>query len=89
MTAGLHERHHAVLEALTHEVGEGTELLAVEATELIATTNRAVVIVRFAGTKLGETFDYETVFHLRTSDGLVVAVTEYSGDQYSSDAVME
>ena len=83
--AGLHQGHEAVTQALAQETSEDTTISIVEVTEVIAADTRAVVIIRFAGTAGGEPFDYETVFHLRTSDGVVVAITEYSGDQYRAD----
>ena len=86
-TAGLHQGHEAVTQALAQEASEDTTVSIVEVTEVIAAGARAVVIVRFAGTVGGEPFEYETAFHLRTSDGVVVAITEYSGDQYSADRV--
>ncbi|MBT8240991.1 MAG: nuclear transport factor 2 family protein [Acidimicrobiia bacterium] len=85
--AGLHCGRDTVTEALAQEVGADTVVSVVEVTELLAAGNRAVVIVRFAGTVNGDSFDYETVFHLRTLDGVVVAITEYSGDQHSADHV--
>lgn len=85
--AGLHHGHEAVAQALAQETSEDTTVSIIEVTEVIATGTRAVVIVRFAGTVGGEPFDFETVFHLRTSNGVVVAITEYSGDQYSADRV--
>ena len=85
--AGLHRGHEAVAQALNHEASEDTTVSIVEVTEVIAAGTRAVVVVRFAGTVGGEPFDYETVFHLRTSNGVVVAITEYSGDQYRADRV--
>ena len=86
-TAGLHHGHEAVAKALAQETSEDTTVSIVEVTEVIAAGTRAVVIIRFAGTVGGEPFDYETVFHLRTSNGVVVAITEYSGDQYRADRV--
>jgi len=85
--AGSHHGHEAVAQALAHETSEDTIVSIVEVTEVIAADKRAVVIVRSAGTVGGEPFDYETVFHLRTSNGVVAAITEYSGDQYRADRV--
>lgn len=85
--AGLHRGHDAVAGALAQATGEDTTVAIVEVTEVIATDKRAVVVVRCAGTVDDEPFDYETAFHLRTSDGTVVAITEYSGDQYCADRV--
>ena len=73
--AGLHQGHEAVTQALAQETSEDTTISVVEVTEVIAVGTRAVVIIRFSGTVGGEPFDYETVFHLRTSDGVVVAIT--------------
>jgi len=87
--AGLHQGHEAVTQALSQETGEDTAVSVVEVTEVIAAGARAVVIIRFAGTVGDESFGYETVFHLRTSDGVVVAITEYSGDQYRADRVAD
>ncbi|MCP4085094.1 MAG: hypothetical protein GY745_08605 [Actinomycetia bacterium] len=85
--AGLHHGHEAVAQTLAQETSEDTTVSIVEVTEVIAAGTRAVVVVRFAGTVGGEPFDHETVFHLRTSNGVVVAITEYSGDQYRADRV--
>ncbi len=85
--AGLHHGHEAVAQALAQDTSEDTTVLVVEVTEVIATGTRAVVVVRFAGRVGGEPFDYEMAFHLRTSNGAVVAITEYSGDQYRADRV--
>ena len=85
--AGLHRGHEAVAQALRQETSEDTTVSIVEVTEVIAAGTRAVVVVRFEGTVGGEPFDYETAFHLRTSNGAVVAITEYSGDQYRADRV--
>ena len=87
--AGLHQGHEAVTQALAQETSEDTTVSIVEVTEVIAAGARAVVIVRFAGAVDGEPFDYETVFHLRTSNGVVVAITEYSGDQYRADRTIQ
>ena len=85
--AGLHHGHEAVAQALAQETSEDTTVSVVEVTEVIAAATRSVVVVRFAGRVGGEPFDYETAFHLRTSNGAVVAITEYSGDQYRADRV--
>ncbi len=85
--AGLHRGHEAVAQALAQETSEDTIVSIVEVTEVIAAGTRAVVVVRYEGTVGGEPFDYETVFHLRTSNGVVVAITEYSGDQHRADRV--
>ena len=87
--AGLHHGHEAVRQALAQQASEDTTVSVVEVTEVIAVGARAVVIVRFAGAVGGEPFDYETVFHLRTSNGVVVAITEYSGDQYRADRTIQ
>lgn len=85
VAAGLHRGHEAVAQALAQETSDDTTVSMVEVTEVIAADTRAVVIVRFAGRVGGEPFDFETVFHVRTSNGVVVAITEYSGDQYRAD----
>jgi len=85
--AGLHRGHEAVAQVLHQETSEDTIVSIVEVTEVIAAGTRAVVVVRYEGTVGGQPFDYETVFHLRTSNGAVVAITEYSGDQYRADRV--
>ena len=87
--AGLHHGHEAVRQALAQQASDDTTVSVVEVTEVIAVGARAVVIVRFAGAVGGEPFDYETVFHLRTSNGVVVAITEYSGDQYRADRTIQ
>lgn len=85
--AGLHHGHKAVAPALAQETSEDTTVSIVEVTEVLAAGTRAFVVVRFAGRVGGEPFDYETALHLRTSNGTVVAITEYNGDQYCADRV--
>lgn len=86
--AGLHRGQAAVTAALTQPPAEGVQITAAEPTELLANTDRAVLIVAVTGIRDESPFTFETVLHLRSRDGLITAITEYSGNQHLADLIV-
>jgi len=86
--AGLHRGRAAVTAALTQPAATGVHVTVAEPTELLTNTDRAVIIIAVTGTLDGGPFTFETVLHLRSSSGLIIAITEYSGNQYLADLLV-
>lgn len=92
--AGLHRGRQAVVRALTAPPSGETSIVVdrCETTEVLASGDRAVVIIRMDGSTGNgddaEPFSFEVAFHLQMGDERIIAITEYSGDQYATDMII-
>ncbi len=88
--AGLKRGKAAVMDALTPAPSgrAPVQVTWCEATELMTSNDRAMVIIRLDGSIGPKSFSYEVAFHLQIRDDRIVAITEYSGDQYLNDEVI-
>ena len=86
--AGLHRGRSATVSALTVAAARGTEVTGVDVTELMADGHRAFVTLLLRGTTPGGPFRFELGLHLQTDGESIVGITEYSGDQYTADALL-
>ncbi len=88
-SSGLHRGRDAVIEALTTPVSRGVTIDSCEVTELLHGAGRAAGMVLLTGNEHdGQRFQLEIVLHLRCENGQIVAITEYSGDQYLADRLI-
>ena len=86
--AGLHRGRSATVSALTVAAAQGTEVTGVDVTELMADGHRAFVTLQLRGTTPMGHFRFELGLHLQTDGEAIVGITEYSGDQYTADALL-
>jgi ketosteroid isomerase-like protein len=86
--AGVHRGADAVLGALSPVPPPGVDVQSVDITEVLVDGRRALIVIATCGVAPGGPFDHETALHLQTDGERVVAVTEYSGEQYVADALL-
>ena len=84
--AGSHRGREAVLEFLlqVQSLTDGTFHL--ELIDVLANDERAVVLFRGHGQRLGRTLDNPTCLHVRLQDGRAVEIWEFVWDLYHVDA---
>lgn len=88
-SAGLHQGSERVIAALCPPAASGVQVTGCEATELVTAGDRAVAIIQLEVTLGTESYAIEVVFHLRCHNDEIVAITEYSSDQYLADGLIE
>ena len=86
--AGLHRGRDRVVEVLCAAAAEGATIDPAIVTETMVDGRRAFVVVLMTGSTALGRFAFEVGFHLQSDGELVVGVTEYSGDQYTADALL-
>jgi ketosteroid isomerase-like protein len=87
--AGIHDGRDTVVSVLCTEAPAGTTIDRVEVTELLVDGERGLLVIAVRGHGRHGPFDYETALHLHTNGEQVIAITEYSGDQYAADAALD
>ncbi len=87
-SAGLHRGRHAVLAALTPPAEAGVVVENAEVTDVLVDGQRAFVMIAMRGSSRCGPFDFEVGLHLAVEGGSITGITEYSGDQYTSDALL-
>jgi ketosteroid isomerase-like protein len=86
--AGIHRGIDAVRDSLTVPAVTGAVLDDVRVTELLCENDRAFLTIEMSGAIAGRPFRFETGFHVQSDGEHIIAVTEYSGDQYAADAAV-
>jgi ketosteroid isomerase-like protein len=86
--AGVHRGRDAVASTLCLPAPATVQLASAQVTELIVDSDRAFVVIALSGSAHAAHFEYEAAFHLQIHGGQIAAITEYSGDQYTADALL-
>jgi ketosteroid isomerase-like protein len=87
-SAGQHHGREHVVAALTQPVASGVVVEHISITETMNDGNRGVVIVFLQGSRESVPFDAEIAFHLQTDSETIIGITEYSGNQYLVDSLL-
>ena len=87
-SAGQHHGREHVVAALTQPVASGVVVDHISITETMNDGNRGVVIVFLQGSRESVPFDAEIAFHLQTDSETIIGITEYSGNQYLVDSLL-
>lgn len=84
--AGSHRGRDAILEFLLQVQGLTDGTFHLELIDVLANDERAVVLFRGHGQRLGRALDNPTCLHVRLRDGRAIEIWEYVWDLYHVDA---